>query len=237
MVFPIIVSALTTAATAVMSSVGTIGAAVSSFATSIGPTLVNVVQTVKPLFEVISTFANSLLQSLSILKPGETIESFGVRALQAAAHGITLDSADSFDDYIEKLRNFELDPELEQNCSPLEKLLAGISIATVGVEDKFNAEQGSLNGLWLLPLANPQYFTPERMQCLMTTGRLGSEVLDYLSKALSAGESRNLEKTYEASVVSESAEGAEIDQLYDELHAAQEKWASISKQLENNNQR
>lgn len=237
MVLPLIIGALTAAGSAIMSAVGTIGAAVSSFAASVGPMLANAIQTLKPLADVISKFANTFLQNLSILKPGETIEALGERALQAAAQGIKLENAESFVDYIEKLRDLKLDPELEQNRSPVEKLLAGISIATVGVEDKFNADQGSLNGLWLLPLVNPQYFTPERMQSLVTTGRLGNEVLAYLNKALSPGETRNLEKAYEANVDRKSADGPEIDRLYDELHASRDEWASISKQIEDNNQR
>lgn len=237
MVLPLIIGALTAAGSAIMSAVGTIGAAVSSFAASVGPMLANAIQTLKPLADVISKFANTFLQNLSILKPGETIEALGERALQAAAQGIKLENAESFADYMEKLRDLKLDPELEQNRNPVEKLLAGISIATVGLEDKFNADQGSLNGLWLLPLVNPQYFTPERMQSLITTGRLGNEVLAYLNKALSPGETRNLEKAYEASVDRKSAEGPEIDRLYDELHASRDAWASISKQIEDNNQR
>lgn len=236
MVLPLIIGALASAGTAIMSAVTTIGTAVSSFAASVGPMLANAIQTLKPLAETISKFSNVFLQNLSILKPGETIESLGERALQAVAHGIKLEDAVKFADYVEKLRNLELDPELEQKRSPAEKLLAGIGIATVGLESKFNADHGSFNGLWLLPLVNPQYFTPERMQSLLTTGRLGNEVLAYLNKALSPGETRNLEKTYEASIPHKSADSAETDTLYDELHASRDEWARISKQIEENNQ-
>lgn len=236
MVFPLFIGALTAAGGAIMSAVSSIGAAVSSFAAGVGPMLANVIQTIKPLADVISRFANTFLQNLSILKPGETIEALGERALQAATQGVKLENSDNFADYIEKVRNVEIDPELDEKRSPAEKLLAGISIATVGVEDKFNAERGSLNGLWLLPLVNPQYFTPERMQSLVTTGRMGNEVLAYLNKSLSAGETRNLEKTYEAHIANTAENGAGLEPLYEGLDAARDAWASISKQIEENKQ-
>src|SRR5690606_20317075 len=150
-----------------------------------------------------------------ILKPGETIESLGERALQAIMQGIKLDQDTDFGEYLEKLRELKLDPDLDQNRNPAEKLLAGIGIVTVGLEDKFNADRGSFNGLWLLPLVNPQYFTPERMQSLIVTGRLGNEVLAYLNKSLSAGDARSLEKAYESSFDKNSDAATEVDVLYD----------------------
>ncbi len=240
MVFPVIFGALAAAGTAIMSAVGTVGAAVSSFAASVGPMLTNIIQTNKPLAEAIRKFANTFLQNISILKPGETIEHLGERALQAAAKGIKLEDADSVSDYFGKLRDMDIDPELEEKRSPAEKLLAGIAIATVGVENKFNAEQGSLNGLWLLPLANPQYFTPERMESLVTTVRLGNEVLGYLDKTLSAGDTRSFEKSFEFAAVVQPGQvegkGPNIDKLYDALDAARDKWAEISKDVANSNQ-
>src|SRR5574343_1858919 len=100
MVLPLIIGALTAAGSAIMSAVGTIGAAISSFAASVGPMLANAIQTIQPLADVISKFANTFLQNLSILKPGETIEALGERALQAAAQGINLENAESFSDYM-----------------------------------------------------------------------------------------------------------------------------------------
>lgn len=237
MVFPVIIGALTTAASAIMTAVSTIGPAVSSFAASVGPVLANVIQTLKPMAAMLSKFANTFLQAMSILKPGETIEALGERALQAVMQGIKLDQATDFAEYIEKLREIKLDPELDQGRSPAEKLLAGIGVVTVGLEDKFNVDRGSFNGLWLLPLVNPQYFTPERMQSLIVTGRLGNEVLAYLNKSLSAGDARSLEKAYESSFDKSSDSATEIDALYDELHASRDQWASISKKIEENNQR
>lgn len=237
MVFPLIIGALTAAGSAIMSAVGTIGAAVSSFSASVGPMLANAIQTLKPLADVLSKFANTFLQNLSILKPGETIETLGERALQAAVQGIKLENSEDFADYLDKVRDLKIDPELEEKRSPAEKLLAGVSIATIGLEHKFNADQGSLNGLWLLPLVNPQYFTPDRMQSLLTTGRLGNEVLAYLNKSLSPGEARSFEKAYETTVDRRSADGGAMDKLYDEMHTSREVWANISKQIEDNNQR
>lgn len=118
MVFPVIIGALTTAASTIMTAVRTIGPAVSSFAASVGPVLANVIQTLKPMAAMLSKFANTFLQAMSILKPGETIEALGERALQAVMQGIKLDQTTDFAEYIEKLREIKLDPELDQGRSP-----------------------------------------------------------------------------------------------------------------------
>lgn len=57
--------------------------------------------------------------------------------------------------------------------SPVAKLVAGVGISTIGVEDKFNAQRGSLNAPGL-PLANPGYFTPEKMQGWLAAGSLAA---------------------------------------------------------------
>ena len=235
MVLPLIIGAITAASSAIVSAVSTIGVAVSSFAASVGPMLADAIQTLKPLAEAISKFANAFLQNLSILKPGETIESMGERALQAAAQGIKLENSDSFVDYMQELRDLKLDPELEKNRSPAEKLLAGISIATIGLEDKFNANHGSFNGVWLLPLVNPQYFTPERMQSLVSAGKLGGDIYAYLEKRLSGGEARSFEKGLEVGADGKPLNDPGLDKLYGALDGAREKWADLNKQVEAKN--
>lgn len=236
MVFPLILGALAAAGSAITTAVTAIGAAVSSFTATVGPMIAGAIQTLKPIADVVSQFANVFLQNLSILKPGETIEVLGERALQAAAQGIKLEHSNNFEDYLTKLRSVELDPKLDREHSGPEKLLAGLSIATVGVEDKFNAERGSLNGLWLLPMMNPQYFTPERMQNLVTTARLGNDVLAYLDKNLSGAQARGFEKSLETSPDGAPLDKAGLDALYDALDTARETWADVSGQVNANHQ-
>lgn len=239
MVFGAIISGLSSLASgicgAISSAVGSIGSALSSFASTVGPVIANVIEALKPVAEAIGKFANAFLQGLGILKPEEKVEDLGERALQAAAKGITLDKYENFDDYMDALRNLELDPEVSAKRSTAEKLVAGIGVGTVGVEDKCNVARGSLNGMWLLPMTNPDYFTPERMQSLITTGRFGGDVFAYLENRLSGGEARDIEKKLEVNTNGQPMSEDELGALYGALDSAQEKWAELAKQVETRN--
>lgn len=222
-------------ASAISSAVSSIGSALSSFAATVGPVIANVIEALKPVAEAIGKFANAFLQGMGILKPDEKVEDLGERALQAAAQGITLDEFENFDDYMDALRTIELDPEVSSKRSTAEKLVAGLGVGTIGVEDKYNAERGSLNGMWLLPMSNPDYFTPERMQSLISTGRFGGDVFAYLENRLSGGEARNIEKKLELNADGQRMNEDELGTLYSALDSAQGKWAEITKQIENRN--
>lgn len=208
---------------AISGAVSGIGSALSSFSTGVGGVLGTLMESLKPLANTISKFANTFLQALGILKSNESVEELGERALQAADQGITLGKFDDFDEYMAKLRDFELDSEVSEKRSPTEKLVAGLGIGTVGVEDKFNTERGSLNGLWLLHLANPAYFTPERMQSLVETGRFSGDIFAYLEGRLSGGEARDFEKSLEADLPQ-----AKLNELYENLDSAKEEWAKLA---------
>lgn len=212
---------------AISSAVSSIGSALSSFSTSVGGVLGGIIDGLKPVATAIGNFANSFLQALGILKPNESTQDLGDRALQAADKGITLDKFENFDDYMAELRDFDLDPEVSAKHSTAEKLVAGMGIATIGVEDKFNAERGSLNGLWLLPIANPTYFTPERMQSLVQTGKLGGDILAYLESRLSGAEASRFEKSLESGTPQ-----AKLDDLYESLDSAKNNWAETLKNAE-----
>lgn len=234
MVFPIIVGFLASAGAAIASSVATIGTAVSSFAATIAPTLGSILTTLKTYAEPLAKFANTFLQLLDILKPGERIDDMGDRALQAADKGITLDKFEKFDDYMNALRKFELDPEQSAKNSPEAKLVAGLGISTIGVEDKFNAQRGSLNALWLLPLVNSGYFTPEKMQVWLAAGKLGGDIFAYLDKRQSGGEARSFEKALENGPKDAPMSGVDKEKLYEALDSARAQWAEITRKMKDN---
>lgn len=230
--FGAIIGTLGSIGSVISSSIGSIGSALSAFATSVAPVLVNIINTLKPVAEAIGRFANAFLQGLGILKPDEKIEDMGERALQAAEKGITIDKFDNFDGYMDALRKFEPDQEIAAKRNPAEKLVAGLGVGTIGVEDKFHAERGTLNGLWLLPMTNPDYFTSVRMESLLTSGRLVGDIFGYLEKHLSGGEARNIEKSLEVGTDGKALSETEKGELYGALDAAQEKWADLAKQVE-----
>ena len=207
----------------ICTTVASIGPALSTFSTGIGASIANVVSAIAPLAKTLGEFATVFLQLMGVIKPGEKIEEIGERALQAAEKGITLGNFDDFDTYMDKLRNLELDPDKAANRSPTEKLLAGIGVSTVGLEQKFKVAPDSFHGLWLLPMANPGYFTPERMQSLIMTGKFTGDVFKYLEKSLSAGDSKRFEDSL----------GASETGIYDALDQASNRWENIKQQIGN----
>lgn len=235
MPFPFIVGALASAGAAIASAVATIGTALSSFVATIAPTLGSILTTLKTYAEPLARFANTFLQLLNILKPDEKIDDLGDRALQAAEKGIKIDNYENFGEYMAALRSFDIDPATSAKSSFAAKLVAGLGISTIGVEEKFNAAPGSLNAMWLLPMANPEYFTPDRMQCLVSAGRLGGDIFSYLEKKLSDSESRSFEKALEVGSDGKSMPANELDKLYSALDESRANWAELSKQVQAKN--
>lgn len=212
---------------AVSSGLSAIGSAVSSFASSVSTVIATTIEALAPIAEAIGKFANALLQGLGIIKPDEDIEEFGDRALQAAAEGITPDKYENFEDYIEELRNFELDPEKSAKTPKTVKLTSGLALGTVGVEKKFDMEKGSLNGVWFLPMANPEYFTSDRVQGMLEAGRLGGSIFEYLEDKLSLGD--------EVEFIEKLSAGLDQDEqkeLYQELDIARENHDNLAKDVE-----
>lgn len=212
-------------ASGISSAVSGIGSALSSFASGVGAVIGKIVTELEPVGLALGKFAAAFLQGMGILKLDEKPEDLGERALQAAERGITTEQFDDFESYLDALRDFDLDPEKASKRSAAEKLVAGIGVGTVAMERKYNAAPGSLDTLWLLPIANPTYFTPERMQGIVSTGRFTGNVFDYLEKRLSAGDSGRLEDAL-------IADGDRKENHYEALDQARDKWEQLGQQIE-----
>ena len=183
---------------------------------------------------MLAKFANNFLQALDILKPGELITDLGERVQQGLDQGVNMKDYDSVFDYLTALRKVKIDPQVSETRTFAEKLVSGLAVGTVALEKKFNVSEGQFNGVWLLALANPTYFTSERMQSLVSSGNLASNISDYLNKTLTGGESRTFEKSLEKNEQGEPITTEQRSELYEALEAAQDKWAEISKQAEEN---
>lgn len=233
------ISAVSSGFNAVCNTVSTIGSAVSSFANSIKPVLGPVLTTLAnllphPAVKAVANFANALLHVLAIFHPEESVQDMGERALQAAEKDITLDKFEKFDEYMAALRDFDLNPELNEKYSPVEKLVAGLGIATLGIEDKFNALPGSLNDVWLLPLTNSEYFTPERVKSLLENGKQIGDVSAYLEKSMGGEEASEFRKNLEITPEGKPMNDAELGKLYNALDSARAEWATLDQQIKAN---
>ena len=216
------IGAVCSAVSGVCSAVGSIGSAFSSFVSGVGLALTDVLMTNNPMADLLSKLVTTVMQALGIIEKEEKVEDIGERALQAKEHGITPEKFENFEEYMQKLRDFEVDPEKSEQRNPVEKLMAGLAVTNMSAEEKLGVEKGSLNSIWVLPIANPEYFTADRMESLMTSGRFDGDSLKYLENNLSGAESRAFEKSLEIDV-------KDTGTLYEALDKARTDWAALSR--------
>lgn len=227
-------SCVSSVGSAIASTVGSIGSALSSFATTVAPALGSILSRIPPIFGVISVWANAIGMLLNVLRPDEKVEDIGDRALQAAEQDIKPEKFEDFDQYMQALRDFKLNPEASEKTSPVEKLVSGMGVTTLGMEEKFNLERGSLNSIWLLPITNADYFTPERIKGLLESGKVIGDVGAYLEKRLSGEEASALRKNLEVTPEGKPMNDGQLGTLYDALDSARSAWAKLDQQLKNN---
>ena len=84
MVFPFIIAGFS----AIISTVATIGAAVSTFCTTTLPALIPYIEKGLEVMQLIAKVAEGVATVLDIFNPSDNIEDMGDRALQAAEQGI-----------------------------------------------------------------------------------------------------------------------------------------------------
>jgi len=229
MAFPLIGSIAAGIGSAI-SAISALGSAISSFATSVAPVIGPIIDTIKPLADTLGRFANMFLTVMGILRPNEKVEDIGERAMQASEQGIKPEKFERFDQYMDALRDFDLDPDKATQRSSAAKILAGIGVCTLGLEDKLNYERGALNSLWVLPIANPEYFTPDRMQNLVNAGNFAGDAIAYLEKRLSGVDALRMEKGFEASLGENAPDSAKAA-LYENLDKAQATWQDIESKV------
>lgn len=216
MVFPII-PFLISAATTIANAVASAGPAIASYAATIAPMLAKVAQTAGPIINNIVKVAEVVLPIFNIFKKDEKIEDMGERALQAAEAGITYKEFDDFDEYVGQLREFKLDPEIAKNRNPIVQTITGLGIGTIGLEEKLDLNRGNLNGIWLLVTGDSKYFTPNRLESLLTNGQLVGNIFGYLNNQLTASDARDFEKKLETGM--NKSEVNELHQALDNTKA------------------
>ncbi len=159
---------LFSAVSSFVSSVGnSIASGLSSAAAWCGEKFSTIIDAGKGILGQVGGIAGNLMRAMGLFAERETPENMGDRALQAHEQGIFPDQFESFTDYMESLRSFELDPEKSKYSTTDQKIFKGLEVAGRGLEDKFNAPTGSMANVWVLAGANPDYFTSDRLQSLL----------------------------------------------------------------------
>ena len=144
---------------------------------------------------VIARVATMVFAVLDIFKPDEGVEEVGDRAIQAEEAGINRDRFENHDEYMEALRDFDLDPQRSEEITADEKLVVGLAIGGLGLEEKYKVNMEGMAQVWGLVAKNPTYFNADRIQALVEKGVDMKAVADNFQGKLGPTQSDNLEKT------------------------------------------
>ena len=173
-----------------------IGAAFSTVVSKVVPALqtgINLLLTKGP--EIIKTVAGvigDVLKVLGVLKPQDDMEKFGDKVMQAAEKGVTPDQFDEYEEYVEAIRNFELDPDISAKTSTEAKLAVAVGMGLNSLEKKLQMPEGSSGELLRLVILSPEYFNSDRLQNLLDKKVDFEKVTDYFSGKLDLADSRQV---------------------------------------------
>lgn len=177
------------------SSIGSaISSGFSSFCSAVGGALSSALAIVSPMLalgieaiKAVATIAHTVLTELGIIQPEEKVDDIGDRVQQASEAGIKPENYEKFDEYVTAIRGFELDPEKSKKTSESEKLLTGLSFASLALEDKFKgSDAGNLSNLWLLVAKNPDFFTGDRISSILSATTDIKSIKDYFDGKLTS---------------------------------------------------
>jgi hypothetical protein len=158
-----------------------ISGAFSSALSAISPVLSMGLEAIKAVAQV----AHTVLTALGIIQPEEKIDDLGDRVNQAAEAGIKPENYEKFDDYVQAIRSFDLDPEKSKKTTETEKLASGLSFASLALEDKYKgSDAGNLANIWNLVAKNPEYFSAEKIGSLLSATQDIKSIADYFDNKL-----------------------------------------------------
>lgn len=196
MVFPLIAAAITTVSNLVASVtpvIASIGPAIKTFCTTvlpkIAPILIGGVEKLNTFVGVVQ----AVLQIMQIFRPEDRLKDIGDRSIQAARRDIKPEHFDSFEDYMNEIRAFELDPAESETITDAEKYAAGLAVGAHGLDEKFNVREGTMAHLWPLVANNPAYFDSARLTALLGTTNDVVSLLKYFEGQLGPAASADTE--------------------------------------------
>jgi len=208
-----------------------VGSAISTAASWAGSALSAVVRVGGEMLSGVGSMAMSLLKSIGLFRDDDPpIDDWGDRAMQAEAQSIFPDQFDNFTDYLDTLRNFELDPQMSKESTLEQKSFKGLEVAGRALEYKYDAPEGSMANVFVLGAANPHYFTSERFQSLLGSGMDINDIADYFQGKLGGAESLKVEDALvelEQSHHPGKDEAASREELYQAQTDTQEKLHNI----------
>lgn len=131
----------------------------------IGGAIIDIIVELAPkVFEAVCAAVKAFAEVISTAFGPETdVEELGDKALQAEEDGITPENFESFEEYVEAIDKFELDPEKSKSYTPEEKQSAGIGVMYNASMDNLNVDENMRTDFFELISEKKDYFTPDRM--------------------------------------------------------------------------
>ena len=113
--------------------------------------------------EAVSKLVQAIGKALGLIKEDEKPEDLGDKALQAEEQGITPDKFKSYEEYANRIQNFELDPEKSKSYSTEDKMKKAMEVYSKLIAEKYPETAVDLDKLATLEQKNPGYLTDARI--------------------------------------------------------------------------
>ena len=128
-------------------------------------------------------------KALGLIKEEEKPEDLGDKALQAEEQGITPDKFKTYEEYANRIQNFELDPEKSKKYTPEEKMKKTTEVFTKYINEKHPDMLGTiidLNKLATVEQNKPGYLESDQRavfigEALKNDPQLAGDISRYLS--------------------------------------------------------
>ena len=184
---------LSSAISVVSSTVSTISSGISRFCSTVVPKIAPVLSQGVQVVRKFCDIAEKVLNQYQVLPPNEKIEVVGDRVIQASEQGIVPDNFARYDEYLETIRGFELDPKKTLSNELSDKIYTGLSVCSSALDEKLNMQEGTVEKLWVLTAKNMDYFNIDRMSVISETTDIKS-IIDYFEGNLGPAKAVNAEK-------------------------------------------
>ena len=222
MIWGFISSLGSTIMSGVSSAISAIGSAISTTVSRALEVIVSAAETVLPIIAKIA-------EALGIISPQEDPVEIGDRALQAADMGIKPEDYASHMEYMDALRNFDLDPEKSKKYTPEEKAAAAALTLGQGISEKTKISLETLMPLMAMSAVNSHFFNDTRLRKIIEGGApLVSTVMRYFEGRLNPQESRDVESTLLNEERKTDPQRSEAD-FYQDLDAARNDFRNHNK--------
>lgn len=140
----------------------------------------------------VASVITNIAQSLGFMKPNENPEELGDQIIQAEGEGITLESCmGDYEKYMEKIRNFKVDPDYSKKITLEDKLVATSVVMGSRIEQHYGQ---SIAPLIPLMARIPEFLKGGRLKSFLDAGISMLKIGDYFSSNLNRKESAPIEE-------------------------------------------